>query len=111
MKPAARRDEPSASLFPDRDGQTLLAVIETPKGARNKIELDPRLLDEIEEFFRSYNGMKGDRFRPPGLYAARRASKLVRRGLDAARRAARQGEAAPMRVSPLSHALVGRAAR
>jgi len=47
-------------------------------------EIDARLLDEIEEFFISYNTMKGEKFKPLGRFGPARASALVRRGRKAA---------------------------
>jgi inorganic pyrophosphatase len=43
-------------------------------------DLNPKLLDEIEHFFISYNEAKGKEFKPLGRYGPERARKLVMRG-------------------------------
>jgi inorganic pyrophosphatase len=48
-------------------------------------EVDSRLLDEIEEFFRSYNEMKGAKFKPIGRHGPARAKTLVKKGLRKAK--------------------------
>ena len=50
-------------------------------------DLDPRLLDQIEEFFEAYNKAKGkgDRFEPKGRYGPKRARAVLEKGLRAAR--------------------------
>jgi inorganic pyrophosphatase len=48
---------------------------------RSLKEVDPRLLDEIEEFFESYNEMKGVRFKPLGRFGPKRAKALLAEGL------------------------------
>ena len=48
-------------------------------------DIDSRLLDEIEEFFESYNDMKGVKFKPLGRFGPKRAKALLARGLKAAR--------------------------
>jgi inorganic pyrophosphatase len=40
-------------------------------------DLNPKLLDEIEHFFVSYNKAKGKKFKPLGRYGPERARKLV----------------------------------
>jgi inorganic pyrophosphatase len=47
-------------------------------------DIDSTLLAEIEEFFVSYNTMKGEKFKPLGRFGPERASALVRRGRKAA---------------------------
>jgi inorganic pyrophosphatase len=42
-------------------------------------DLNPKLLDEIEHFFISYNEAKGKKFKPLGRYGPERARKLVNR--------------------------------
>ena len=42
-------------------------------------DLNPKLLDEIEHFFVSYNEAKGKKFKPLGRYGPERAMKLVQR--------------------------------
>ena len=43
-------------------------------------DLNPKLLDEIEHFFISYNEVKGKKFKPLGRYGPKRARRLVLRG-------------------------------
>ena len=43
-------------------------------------DLSPKLLDEIEHFFISYNEVKGKKFKPLGRYGPERARRLVLRG-------------------------------
>lgn len=40
-------------------------------------DLNPKLLDEIEHFFTSYNKVKGKKFKPLGRYGPARARRLV----------------------------------
>ena len=42
-------------------------------------DLNPKLLDEIEHFFISYNKVKGKKFKPLGRHGPERARKLVAR--------------------------------
>jgi inorganic pyrophosphatase len=42
-------------------------------------DLNPKLLDEIEHFFVSYNEAKGKKFKPLGRYGPERARRLVQR--------------------------------
>lgn len=49
-------------------------------------DMNPKLLDEIEHFFISYNEAKGKKFKPLGRYGPERARKLVFRGKRAKRR-------------------------
>ena len=48
-------------------------------------EIPPKLLDELEHFFVSYNQAKGKKFKPLGRYGPARAKALVRRGQKAKR--------------------------
>jgi inorganic pyrophosphatase len=48
-------------------------------------DVDPRLLDEIEAFFRNYNEVKGARFRARGRHGPKKARALLEEGLRAAR--------------------------
>ncbi len=48
-------------------------------------EIEPKLLDELEHFFVSYNQAKGKKFKPLGRYGPARAKALVRRGRKARR--------------------------
>lgn len=54
------------------------------RGLRTIHEVDSRLLDEIEEFFRSYNEMKGVKFKPIGRRGPARARALVKKGMGEA---------------------------
>jgi inorganic pyrophosphatase len=47
-------------------------------------DVDARLLDEIEEFFRAYNEMKGEKFKPLGRFGPKRARTLLMKGLQEA---------------------------
>jgi inorganic pyrophosphatase len=49
-------------------------------------DLNPKLLDEIEHFFVSYNQAKGKKFKPLGRYGPERARKLVKSAQRAKRR-------------------------
>jgi inorganic pyrophosphatase len=42
-------------------------------------DLNPKLLEEIEHFFISYNQVKGKKFKPLGRYGPERARKLVQK--------------------------------
>jgi inorganic pyrophosphatase len=46
-------------------------------------ELDEKIIDEIENFFVSYNEMRGTRFKPLGRHGPKRAMKLVAAGRKA----------------------------
>jgi inorganic pyrophosphatase len=48
-------------------------------------DIDPKLLDQIEDFFEDYNKMKGERFKPLGRHGPKRARALLQEGLRAAR--------------------------
>jgi inorganic pyrophosphatase len=52
---------------------------------KNIADLRPRLVEEIEQFFVSYNTLKGIRFRPIGRGGPDRARKLVESGAKAFR--------------------------
>jgi inorganic pyrophosphatase len=41
-------------------------------------DLNPKLLEEIEHFFISYNEVKGKKFKPLGRYGPERGRKLVK---------------------------------
>jgi inorganic pyrophosphatase len=49
------------------------------KDLKSITDLNPKLLDEIEHFFISYNEAKGKKFKPLGRYGPERARKLVKR--------------------------------
>src|SRR4051812_15111638 len=49
----------------------------TNSNVQSLTDLNPKLLDEIEHFFTSYNEVKGKRFKPLGRYGPERARKLV----------------------------------
>ena len=67
------------------DGETsrndrLIAVVSnspTNDDLKSITDLNPKLLDEIEHFFVSYNKAKGKKFKPLGRYGPERARKLV----------------------------------
>lgn len=44
-------------------------------------ELPDPLLDQIEEFFKSYNKMEGRKFKPTGRASAKEAAKLIKKTL------------------------------
>ena len=78
----------------EKDGETekndrLLAI---PCEARNFVEtrsvkdLEKNLLEEIKEFFVSYNHVRGKRFEVVGLRGRKRAERLARRGIAAFRK-------------------------
>jgi inorganic pyrophosphatase len=48
---------------------------------RSITEIEPKILDEIEHFFVSYNAAKGKKFRPLGRFGPARAKALVRRAV------------------------------
>ena len=43
-------------------------------------DLSPRLLDQIEHFFASYNQMRGKKWQPLGRHGPRRAARLIEQG-------------------------------
>ncbi|MGE5414802.1 MAG: inorganic diphosphatase, partial [Syntrophomonadaceae bacterium] len=47
-------------------------------------DLDPRLIDEIEAFFRSYHELDGERFEALGRHGPKKARALLEEGLRAA---------------------------
>ena len=49
-------------------------------------DVDPKLLDQIEDFFENYNEMKGERFEARGRHGPKRARALLDEGLRAARK-------------------------
>jgi inorganic pyrophosphatase len=75
---AAKQTEKGKTMRNDR----LLAVAtgsHTHDHLRSIAEIEPRVLDEIEHFFVSYNSAKGKKFRPLGRFGPVRARALVRR--------------------------------
>lgn len=54
--------------------------------AKTISHLDPNIIDEIEEFFISYNKIEGRKFKPLGRHGPKRALKLVKKGMDSFRR-------------------------
>jgi inorganic pyrophosphatase len=56
------------------------------KDLKSITDLNPKLLDEIEHFFVSYNEAKGKKFKPLGRYGPERARKLVLRSKRRKRR-------------------------
>jgi inorganic pyrophosphatase len=77
----------------ERDGATMRndrligVAVKSPThdGVRTLADLSPRLLDEIEHFFVSYNEMKGKRFAVLGRGGPRRARALVEEATPAQR--------------------------
>jgi inorganic pyrophosphatase len=55
------------------------------KDLKSITDLNPKLLDEIEHFFVSYNEAKGKKFKPLGRYGPERARKLVKKAQRAKR--------------------------
>jgi inorganic pyrophosphatase len=49
-------------------------------------DLDPKIVDEIEDFFISYNKIQGSKFKPIGRHGPKRALKLVKKGISSFRR-------------------------
>ena len=78
----------------ERDGKTmrndrLLAVATRAHthAAVHKLEdLRPQMIDEIEQFFRSYNQTKGKSFQPIGQGGQERALELVHEGMERLRK-------------------------
>jgi inorganic pyrophosphatase len=54
--------------------------------AKKLSDLDPKIVDEIEEFFISYNKIQGSKFKPIGRHGPKRALKLVKKGISSFRR-------------------------
>ena len=73
----------------ERDGKTerndrLIAVStesRTHEDIKSINDLNEKLVDEIEHFFKSYNEAKGKKFEPLGRFAAQKAKKLVEEGM------------------------------
>lgn len=64
----------------------LIAVAENSNNQKDVTSLEqvnPRLLDEIEHFFASYNAVRGKEFKPLRRADAKRAEELVREGMKA----------------------------
>jgi inorganic pyrophosphatase len=69
----------------EKDGKTerndrLIAVAgesHTHSAIKSIADLDPNLLTEIEDFFISYNKIRGKKFTPLGRYGPKRAKRLV----------------------------------
>ena len=49
----------------------------THEGLKSLSDLDPKLVDEIEHFFVSYNAIRGKEFKPLGREGPKRARRLV----------------------------------
>jgi inorganic pyrophosphatase len=72
-----------------KDGKTvrndrLIAIAEESRlhsDVSSLSELNPRLADQIEHFFISYDEMQGKRFKPIGRHGPKRAEKLVRKAM------------------------------
>ena len=54
--------------------------------AKTLSDLDPKIVDEIEDFFISYNKIQGRKFKPIGRHGPKRALKLVKKGISSFRR-------------------------
>ena len=75
----------------EKDGETirndrLLAVAthaHAHQSVRSLDDLRPKLVEEIEAFFVNYNRAKGKQFKPLKRAGAKRAGKLVKRGMKA----------------------------
>jgi inorganic pyrophosphatase len=50
--------------------------------AKSLSDLDVKIVDEIEQFFVSYNKMGGGKFKPLGRHGPKRALKLVKVGMN-----------------------------
>jgi inorganic pyrophosphatase len=50
--------------------------------AKSLSDLDVKIVDEIEQFFVSYNKMEGGKFKPLGRHGPKRALKLVKVGMN-----------------------------
>ncbi len=78
----------------ERDGETirndrLIAVAANSRDHRHIVSLEDiseNLLDEIEHFFVSYNEVKEKRFSPIGRFGPERAHRLIKTGMQNARR-------------------------
>ena len=95
-KRSARHTVLSDTATHDRKSGDLRAVIETPKGSRNKYRYDadcdcfelaatlrPHTLDDIKGFFVDYNRLHDKRFEIRGEHGPTRAAKLVKKGVAA----------------------------
>jgi inorganic pyrophosphatase len=49
--------------------------------AKSLADLDSKIVDEIVQFFISYNQLEGRKFKPLGNFGPKRALKLVKRGM------------------------------
>lgn len=73
----------------ERDGKTerndrLIAVSANShlhENIKSINDLNEKLVDQIEHFFKSYNEANGKKFEPIGRFAAQRAKKLVEEGI------------------------------
>lgn len=73
----------------EEDGRTetndrLIAVASgsrTHKDIKSINNLNPKLVEEIEHFFISYNEAKGKKFKPLGRFAAQKAKKIIEDGI------------------------------
>jgi inorganic pyrophosphatase len=50
--------------------------------AKTLSDLDQKIVDEIEQFFVSYNKMQGSKFKPLGRHGPKRARKLLKEGIN-----------------------------
>jgi inorganic pyrophosphatase len=78
----------------EEDGETtrndrLIAVAANSRDHRHILSLEDlseNLVDEIEHFFVSYNEIKGKSFHPLGRFGPERAQRLVKTGMQSARK-------------------------
>ncbi len=67
----------------ERNDRLIAVAAESPthENIRSINDLDPKLVDNIEHFFVSYNEAKGKTFTPLGRYAARKAQAVLEKSL------------------------------
>ena len=90
---AKQRDKGGSWIRNDR----LLAVAthaHTHAHVQTLDDLRPRLLDEIEAFFETYNALKGKEFKPTDRSGPKKARKLLDEAADTFRKRSGQGAAA-----------------
>jgi inorganic pyrophosphatase len=64
---------------PQRNDRLIAVAAEshTHSAIKSVTDLDPNLVNEIENFFISYNQVRGKKFKPLGRYGPKRAKRLV----------------------------------
>lgn len=67
---------------PERNDRLISVASESHhhRDVRSLDDLNPRLVEEIEHFFVSYNQVRGKEFRPLGRFGPDRARKLIEQG-------------------------------